>query len=137
MASFTTYLHFNGECDQAFNFYKSILGGQFNSFMRYKDIPGDTSGSDHIVNVALSLAPGVDLMGSDGPPGEAEGIVGTNFSVVFNVDSQADADRVFNGLVEGGTVVMPMGDTFWGAYFGMLKDKFGISWMISFAKNMQ
>lgn len=137
MASFTPYLHFNGNCEEAFTFYKSVLGGQYNSLMRYKDIPGDTSGSSAIVNVALSLAPGVDLMGSDGPPGQWEGIIGENFSISYNVDSQEEADRVFNGLSEGGTVIMPMADMFWGAYFGMLKDRFSINWMISFPKPRQ
>jgi PhnB protein len=133
MATTTPYLHFNGNCLEAFNFYKTIFGGEFDNLMRYSDVPGTTDKSDKILNVGLSVGPGSAIMGSDNPPGYGEDAVfGTNFSIVLNVDGRDEADRVFNGLSAGGKITAPIGDMFWGAYFGMFVDKFGIPWMVSF-----
>ena len=77
----------------------------------------------------------VMLMGSDSNSTSGDVVFGNNFSVSVNVESKEEADRIFNGLSAGGNAYMPMNDTFWGAYFGMFTDKFGINWMVNFDKN--
>jgi PhnB protein len=136
------YLTFDGNCEDAFNFYKSVFGGKFGYVGRFREMPQvegmkvpDTEG-DKIMHISLPISKESILMGSDSF--EAFGnatIAGNNFSVSITVPSQAKADKLFNGLSTGGKVTMPMNNTFWGSYFGMLTDKFGIQWMISYDKN--
>jgi len=136
MATIHPYLIFPGNTEEAFEFYRSVFGGAFNGMMRFKDSPEkDKVSAEHAVkwlNVAYLMCDSV-LMASD-PPDKWKGTIeqGNNFHLSFNADSEADADAKFNALSAGGTVYMPMGKTFWGAYFGMLKDKFGIQWMVNF-----
>lgn len=140
--SVNIYLIFNGNCEEAFDFYKSIFGGTFTYMGRFKDmppIPGKTMSEqegNRIMHVSLPISKETSLMGSDSSDeyGHAT-VIGTNFSVSVNAKSQAEADRIFNALAEGGRVNMPMEKTFWGAYFGMLVDKFGIQWMVNFDFN--
>ena len=138
MTSVNTYLTFNGNCEEAFNFYKSAFGGEFPYIARYKDMPpqeGTTTSpedGEKIMHVSLQIGNTV-LMGSDtGGEWASYYKEGNNFSISINTDSKNEADRLFNTLSAGGTITMPMNSTFWGDYFGMFTDKFGINWMVSF-----
>jgi PhnB protein len=133
------YLTFNGNCEEAFNFYKSVFGGKFAYLGRFKEMPPmegmpvNSDDADKIMHVSLPIGGGTVLMGSDSSESFGKATVeGNNFSVSINAPSQAKADKLFEGLANGGQVTMPMSQTFWGSYFGMLKDKYGIQWMVSF-----
>lgn len=136
-----TYLTFNGNCETAFDFYKSVFGGEFMNVTRYKDAPTeqplDPAEANMIINVSLPIGGGSILMGSDTPAVFGKAIIGTNFSISVHPDSKEEATRLFNGLSAGGTVTMPMADAFWGAYFGMFTDKFGIQWMVNYDYNQR
>lgn len=133
------YLTFNGNCEEAFLFYKSVFGGQFGYIGRFKEMPpmdGYTiseAEGNMIMHVSLPISKETILMGSDSSEkfGQAT-VIGNNYSISINTASRADADRLYNGLAVGGNTTMPMAKTFWGSYFGMLTDKFGIQWMVSF-----
>ncbi|MDY0986963.1 hypothetical protein BSF41_04100 [Flavobacterium sp. ACN2] len=134
------YLMFNGTCEEAFLFYKSVFGGDFPYIGKFKDAPAEEGevlseeALNRIMHVSLPIGSSI-LMGSDTHPRYGDVGFGDNFSVSINAESREDADKIFNGLSAGGKVEMPMNDTFWGSYFGMFKDKFGINWMVSFDKN--
>ncbi|MEO8664503.1 MAG: VOC family protein [Ignavibacteria bacterium] len=135
MTSINPYLIFNGNTEEAFNFYKSVFGGEFTMIMRYKDMPaevpkGDANEND-IMHVSLPIGKNTILMGSDSHDPKHKTTAGTNFNISVNADSEKDADKIYKGLSEGGKATMPMAKAFWGAYFGMLMDKFGIQWMVS------
>lgn len=137
------YLTFNGNCEEAFNFYKEVFGGRFTFLGRFKEMPAQPgqppvseTEADKIMHVSLPISKETILMGSD--TNEMMGPVeGNNLSVSISAPSTQKADKLFNGLASGGQVTMPMNKTFWGSYFGMLKDRFGIQWMISFDENPQ
>ena len=138
MATVNTYLTFNGNCEEAFNFYKSVFGGDFAYIGRFGEMPeGDgysvpEADKNKIMHVGLPIGNTI-LMGSDtGGDWATKLIEGNNFSVSVNTESKEEADRIFNGLAAEGQITMPMENTFWGAYFGMLTDKFGIQWMVNF-----
>ncbi len=142
MATFlNVYLTFNGNCQEAFDFYKSVFGGAYLNVARYKDVPAeqqhDPAEGEKIVNVSLPIGGNSVLMGSDMPNAYGKAVTGTNFSVSIHPDSKDEAQRLFEGLSAGGTVTMPMADAFWGAYFGMFTDQFGIQWMINYDYNRQ
>lgn len=140
MAKINPYLHFLGNSEEAFNFYKSVFGGEFATFMRFGDMPAqegceEMSDSDKtkIMHVALPLSDGHVLMASDAIGEHAnDAVIGNNVSLSISADSKEEADKFFNGLAEGGTTTLPIADTFWGAYFGMCKDKFGVQWMVNY-----
>ena len=141
MATTNTYLTFNGNCEEAFNFYKSVFGGEFTYMGRFGEMPQDESNQmpdsekNRIMHVSLPIGKSV-LMGSDtGGEWATSFKQGNNFSISISAESKDEADRLFNALAEGGQVTMPMDNTFWGDYFGMLTDKFGINWMMSFNEN--
>ncbi|MBS3136603.1 VOC family protein [Candidatus Woesearchaeota archaeon] len=135
MTAINPYLIFNGKAEEAFNFYKSVFGGKFAGIQRFKDMPSSKDvpkgEEDLIMHVALPIGKGNMLMGSDAPESSGKVIVGSNSYISVNVDSKAEAKKLFNGLSAGGEIQMPLADMFWGAYFGMLKDKFGVQWMVS------
>lgn len=143
MTTVNVYLTFNGNCIEAFNFYKSVFGGEFAYVGRYKDMPADESHpvlpgeEDRIMHISLPISQETMLMGCD-TGGEWASLysAGNNFSLSINTDSKESADRLFNSLSAGGTVTMPMNSTFWGDYFGMFTDRFGINWMVSFNEKM-
>ena len=144
MASVNVYLNFNGNCEEAFNFYKSVFGGEFPYIGRFKDMPPSEDGKvseadmDKIMHVSLPISGETMLMGSDTGGEWAQSFVqGNNFSISVNAESRDEADRIFNGLAQGGQVTMPLNSTFWGDYFGMLTDKFGVNWMMSYAEKKQ
>jgi PhnB protein len=132
------YLTFNGTCEAAFNFYKSVFGGKFPYIGKFKDMPPvegkpvPASEGEKIMHVSLPIGKESILMGSDSSDafGQAT-VVGNNFSISVNAFNEKEADRLYKGLSAGGRATMPMSKTFWGSYFGMLTDKFGIQWMVS------
>lgn len=145
------YLNFNGNAEEVFNFYRSIFGGEFATLMRFKDIPADVpmdgctdmegkeqaqDESEKIMHIALPIGGNI-LMASDVPSHMEQVTAGTNTSLSVSVESKKEADRVFAALSAGGTVTMPIDNMFWGDYFGMLTDKFGIQWMVSFNAQQQ
>lgn len=142
MATINPYLTFKGNCEEAFTFYRSVFGGEFPYVGRFKDMPpmeGKTmpeSEGNNIMHISLPISKETTLMGSDSSDafGHAT-IAGTNFSISVNTDSEAEATKIFNGLSEGGQVTMPLAKTFWGAFFGMFTDKFGINWMVNYDYN--
>lgn len=138
------YLNFSGNCEEAFNFYKSVFGGEFVMLMRFKEVPAEEMDEEHqlpasedekIMHVSLPVGQGTILMGSDVPSAMGAINFGNSFSIAISTDSEAEADAVFNGLSAGGQVFMPLAKAFWGAYFGMLTDKFGVQWMVSYDYN--
>ena len=139
MASLNPYLHFNGNCETAFNFYQSVFGGEYANTMRFKDVPAEfqipASDAEKIMHIALPLSNGSVLMGGDVPSHMDAAITGSNVDISISAQSKEEADRLFNGLAASGNAMMPMADAFWGSYFGMLTDKFGINWMVSYDPN--
>ena len=139
MTTVNIYLNFDGNCEEAFNFYKSVFGGEFPYVGRYKDMPQEGGKplppefGEKIMHMSLPISAETMLMGSDVGGEWAKSFKqGNNFTVSVNTGSKEEADRLFNGLSAGGMVTMPLQTTFWGDYFGMWTDKFGINWMISF-----
>ncbi|WP_214226151.1 VOC family protein [Pedobacter sp. B4-66] len=138
MATTNTYLNFNGDCEAAFNFYKSIFGGEFNYIGRFGEMP-ETEGytvpetdKGKVMHVSLPIGSSI-LMGSDcGGEWAPSFVQGNNFAVSISADSKDEADRIFSALSADGKVTMPLANTFWGDYFGMLTDKFGVNWMMSY-----
>jgi PhnB protein len=144
MASVNLYLNFNGNCEEAFNFYKAGFGTEFQYIGRFNEMPPSDeykmpeSDGQKIMHVSLPIGDGTVLMGSDTGGEWAPGFVqGNNFSVSINTGNKEEADKLFNSLSDSGKVTMPLSKTFWSEYFGMFTDKFGINWMVSFDGNMQ
>jgi PhnB protein len=137
MASISPYLNFNGNTEEAFNFYKSVFGGDFEVLQRFRDTPEvdklPEADRDKIMHIALPIGGGQVLMATDALESMGQTLkVGNNVSLSINAESEAEANRLFNGLSAGGQIEMPLQKTFWGAYFGMFADKFGIQWMVNY-----
>jgi PhnB protein len=139
MNTLNPYLTFTGNCEEAFNFYKSVFGGEFSYVGRFSEMPpqeGYTLSEEdknQIMHISLPISKETILMGSDnGGEGGPQVNPGNNVSLSVTTDSKAEADRLFKALSEGGNITMPIDDTFWGDYFGMCTDKFGIHWMVGF-----
>ena len=131
-----TYLYFDGNCREAFEFYRSIFGGEFAIMETFRNGPDDMEVRedelDNVMHVSLPVG-GSILMGSDLPSGFGMAHApGNNFSISVSPHSKKEADDLFGSLSEGGEVTMPMADMFWGSYFGSCTDKFGINWQINF-----
>ena len=145
MTTVNVYLNFNGNCEEAFNFYKSVFGGEFPYLGRYKDMPLQEGMpplspemAEKIMHVSLPISKETMIMGSDiGGDWAPNFLQGNNFSISINTDSKEETERLFNGLSEDGKIIMSLNNTFWGDFFGMITDKFGINWMISFAATQQ
>lgn len=135
MTSINAYLAFNGNCEEAFNFYGAIFGGEPPTFSRFKEFHaedlGDSSDGEKIMHVALPIGSGTVLMGSDTVEGMGTFTVGTNFSLALQTDSREEADKLYDQLAAGGMATMPLAEAPWGSYFGMLTDQYDIQWMIS------
>jgi PhnB protein len=137
MTTINPWVNFNGNAEEAFTFYKSVFGGEFGKVIRFKDLAGPefpvAEKEEHkIMLITLPIGQNV-LMANDVP--EILGRVNENENrskITINTESKEEADRLFNGLSVGGTVEGPMGDSPWGSYFGMFRDKYGIEWMIEF-----
>jgi PhnB protein len=139
MTKVNAYLTFEGNCEEAFNFYKSIFGGEFSYVGRYKDMPRSEGGSlpleeaEKIMHISLPISSETVLNGCDsssvfGPPTT----IGNNISLSINTDNEKEAIRLFYELSSDGKILMPLDKVFWGALFGMFKDKFGINWMVNY-----
>lgn len=143
MASINPYIHFNGNAEEAFNFYKSVFGGEFATLVRFKDMhfegaPSEEKEAEKIMHISLPIGGHSVLMGSDTPEqlgrhSETE----TRSKISISAQSKEEADRIFQGLSQGGQVEMPLEDSPWGSYFGMFRDQYGIEWMIDFDPRYQ
>jgi PhnB protein len=138
MAQINPYIHFNGNAEEAFTFYKSVFGGEFAMIVRFKDMemegnPISESEAEKIMHIALPIGKNSILMGSDTPSFMGTHNENENRSKIsINAESKEEADQLFNGLSAGGQVEMPIMDSPWGSYFGMFRDKFGFEWMVDF-----
>lgn len=144
MASVHPYLNFNGNCEEAFNFYKSVFGGDFAYVGRFGEMPPmegqelSEEDKNKIMHISLPMSDGTILMGSDsGGDWGPSLIVGNNITLSLNASNKENADEMYQNLSAGGEQSMPLQQQFWGDYFGMLTDKFGINWMISFNAEQQ
>lgn len=142
MVTINPYLNFMGKTEEAFNFYKSVFGGNFATFQRFKDVPGGEKMSEadqeKIMHISLPIGKGNLLMGTDALESMGQSLTaGNNFYLQLTPESEKEADELFNKLSAGGEVTMPLDKAFWGAYFGMFVDKFGIQWMVNFDSNQQ
>ena len=137
MALINPYINFNGNAEEAFNFYKSVFGGEFAKIIRFKDIsspeyPVAEKDANKIMHIAFPIGKNIlianDVPESMGPVNENE-----NRSKIFvSAESKEEADRLFSGLSAGGTIEVPITDSPWGSYFGMFRDKYGIEWVVDF-----
>ena len=140
MANINPHINFNGNAEEAFNFYKSVFGGEFAKVMRFKDLasaefPVAEHEANKIMHIALPIGKSV-LMANDVP--EILGRTNENENrskIVISAESKEEADKLFNGLSAGGQIEMPISDSPWGSYFGMFRDKYGIEWMVDFDSN--
>lgn len=142
MATINPYIDFNGNAEEAFNFYKSVFGGEFAGVMRWKEMAGAAgceemklaeNEENKIMHIALPIGDGSILMAFDGIASSGQKhIAGNNFSIAVGADSKEELEKLFNAMAEGGTVTMPLADAFWDAYFGMCTDKFGIQWLFNY-----
>ena len=140
MPTINPYLNFNGNTEEAFNFYKSVFGGEFITLQRFKDTSeaGKMSASDgeKIMHISLPIGQGNILMATDALESMGHKLtIGNNFSLSINTESEEETTKLFNALSAGGKIEMPLQKTFWGAYFGMFADKFGIQWMVNYDYN--
>jgi PhnB protein len=124
------YIHYNGNAEEALNFYKNALGGEIVALMRYADSPMPVSEENKNKIVHGRFQFGSNLLMVSDAFGEPV-VGGSNFSLSLETTDVAEAEKVFNNLAESGKATMPMADQFWGAKFGMLTDKFGINWMVN------
>jgi PhnB protein len=139
-ATINIYLTFNGNCKKAFDFYRSVFGGEFLQVSTFAEMPSQEGmppikeeEKDRIMHVSLPINKESILMGSDtGGEWVKDFKKGNNFFISVSAKTKDEADQYFRDLSNGGDVKMPMDKTFWGSYFGMLEDKFGINWMVNF-----
>ncbi len=137
MKAVNPYLNFPGNAEEAFNFYKSVFGGEPGGLTRFKDTPEgeklNASEKEKIMHVSLPIGKENVLMATDALESMGHKVTpGTNFHICISAENKAEAEKFFSGLSKGGKVTMPLADTFWGDYFGMITDKFGIQWMINY-----
>jgi PhnB protein len=127
------YLFYNGNCEAAFNYYAKVLGGTIDAMLPHEGTPASqqvpAEWQKMIMHAKISLEGGGVLMGSDAPPQHFNKPQG--FSVSLQIKDPAEAERTFHALAEGGTVTLPIGQTFWARRFGMCVDQFGIPWMVN------
>lgn len=139
MPSLNPYLGFDGNCEEAFEFYRSVFGGEFSDLTRYSDAPPDAPGTpedaEKIMHVSLAIADGEVLMGSDRPSDMGPGRTGDSVAISIGPDDADQGRRIFEGLATGGHVAVPYERQFWGADFGMCTDKYGITWMVNYVPN--
>lgn len=136
MTTLNPYIYFNGNCEEAFNFYKSVFKKEFTYVGRYKDVPKKDrhifqEADEKIMHVALPISTETILMGADNIEVNRETMRNSSFSLIFYTDSKEEADRLFAELSERGQIKVPMNTTFWNSYYGLCIDKFGISWKIT------
>ncbi len=137
MATFNPYINLPGNTEEAFNFYKSVFGGEFAALQRFGDTPAadklSAEEKKKLMHVALPIGKGNVLMGTDALESMGHKLTfGNNFNISIEADSKEEAKRIYDGLSAGGKIETPLKDEFWGAYFGMFTDKFGIHWMVNY-----
>jgi PhnB protein len=140
MTTINTWINFNGNAEEAFMFYKSVFGGEFTKVVRFKDIataefPVLEKEENKIMYIALPIGTATMLIANDVP--EVLGRVNEHENrskILVNTESKEEADKLFTGLSAGGEVEGPMGDSPWGSYAGMFRDKYGIEWIIEFSQ---
>jgi PhnB protein len=134
------YLNFAGNAEEAFNFYKDVFGGEFSSLVRFRDMPMEgvtipEQDQDKLMHIGLPLGDDNLLMASDMLESLGhEFVPGTNVYVSVHPDSREEADRIFAGLSQGADIEMPIADQMWGDYYGSLRDKFGVGWMVNYSE---
>ena len=135
MALLNPHMNFNGNAEEAFNFYRSVFGGEFTKIIRFKDLAGfpvSEKEADKIMHIELPVGK-TALMANDVPEIMGRTNENENRSKIFiKADSREEADKIFNGLSAGGQIEGEMGDGPWGSYFGCFRDKYGIEWMVDF-----
>ena len=144
MARTSIYLNFPGNTEDAFIFYQSVFGGEFGNdgIARFGDMPNMEGAppmndvlKSMIVHVELEIIGGLILMGTDAPEEMGFSVIqGNNVSINLEPDTREEADRLFNALSDGGIILQPLQEMFWGAYYGHFQDKFGIYWMVNCAQ---
>ena len=138
MATINPYINFNGNAEEAFTFYKSVFGGEFGEIVRFKDIssaefPVCENDANKVMRIVLPIGTNV-LIANDVPESMGRVDESENRSkIAITAESKEEADKLFTGLSQGGSVEMPMGESLWGTYFAMFRDKFGIEWTVEFA----
>ena len=142
MAAINPHINFNGNAEEAFNFYRSVFGGEFAKIMRFKDLAGTEfpvaeNEANKIMHIALPIGKTL-LMANDVPESMGRTNENENRSkIVISAESKEEADKLFSGLSAGGQIEMPIADSPWGSYFGMFRDKYGIEWMVDFDATTQ
>ena len=140
MAKINPHLLFKGNTEEAFEFYKSVFGGEFAMILRMKDLPNDPnnpiseSEGNKIMNIALPIGKSNILMGSDVVEQfmDQELVTGNRYTIAISAESKDEAENIYNGLSADGFIEIPLAESHWGSYFGMFADKYGIQWMIDF-----
>jgi PhnB protein len=142
MSTINVYLYFKGNCERAFDFYKSVFGGEYEFIGRYKDMPQKARQNlpyctdEQIMHITLPISKETILMGSDLIDSNEEISESKNrFSLYVNTDNQREAERIFDAFSDEGEIIVPIEEQFWGSFYGSCIDKFGISWKISFSTN--
>ena len=137
MATINPHINFNGNAEEAFNFYKSVFGGEFGKIIRLKELsspefPVPESDTEKLMHISLAIGKN-KLIGNDVPSFMGQVNENENRSKIsISADSREEADKLFNGISKGGSVEIPMDDSPWGVYFGMFRDKYGIEWIVEF-----
>ncbi|MGH2704513.1 MAG: VOC family protein [Actinomycetota bacterium] len=139
MAKVNPYLNFSGNCEEAFEFYRSVFGGEFSTLSRFSEMPAGAPSPEpdgnKIMHVSLPLGEGQVLMGSDRPGSMGPAVNGNAMSVSVSPTSSEEAATIFKGLSEGGEITMPLDKMFWGAEYGACSDRFGVQWMVNYDPN--
>lgn len=138
MTTVNIYLTFNSNCEEAFTFYKSVFGGEFQYIGRYGEMPPQQdipsvpeNAKNKIMHITLPISKETMLMGNDDLNDLGSPLTYDSFTILIHTDTKEEADRLFTKLVQGGTATMLMKETFWDSYYGMITDKFGIHWKIT------
>jgi PhnB protein len=138
MTKLHTYLNFAGNTEDAFNFYRSVFGGEFASLVRFKEFPMEgvsipKDDEDKIMHISLPIGEDNVLMATDTLQSLGQQLVqGNNIYISVDPSTKEEADKIFNALSEGGDIEMPIADQAWGDYYGSFKDKFGVRWMVNY-----
>ncbi len=138
MITINPYIYFDGNCEEAFNFYESVFRKKISSINKYKDVPKPErnifqESDEKIMHVTLPLSKETMLNGSDNSLAYEERVKYKTFTLIIHTDSREEVDRLFGELSQNGQIIVPVGLTFWGAYYGQCIDEFGISWKITLA----
>lgn len=143
MKAINPWINFNGNAEEAFNFYKSVFGGEFTKVIRFKDLasaefPVSENDANKIMHISLPIGKNNVLIANDVP--EILGRTNENENrskIAVSAESREEADKIYNGLSTGGDIEGPIGDSPWGSYAGMFRDKYGIEWIVEFDPNDQ